>query len=420
MQHMLSTTPSGRWARGAASCTSDVQSGSTSSGSSGGTCIGGIIVNGKCEAKCAPNKCLPGNTCVNNQCVLQCTSHNDCYTGTQNCVAAKEDGTSADIMICKSNGLAAIGASCPFGDCSGVTSCPDGKFCDYTQCNGQPCAKDAAACGDDASCTIGVCPDKSACTVSACPADQCKPLKCLTAGDADADAYCTLPDCMGDQDCPGGFFCGTVRDPHAVCNAMPPKGNNNACGKTAEPCIDPANKPPGTTYFEGSVCLLRKMCLKRIDCTPCANALDCSLVLGQSCVGTGPSQSDMRCEQGCKIDKDCGPSYHCVSNACVPRFTGGCAGTGKFCEPCQTDEDCGMKGSTRECITLDLSGERACLDAAFPDACDPLMNDADCPKSPSGRNGHCLSENEGLMPGDKAYHKCYLPYDPNSNKYSCW
>jgi len=204
---------------------------------------------------------------------------------------------------------------------------------------------------------------------------------------------------------------------------MPAKGNNNFCGKTAEPCINPASPPPGTSYFEGSGCLLRKMCLKRNDCAPCAVNNDCSLVPGQSCTGTGPGATDMRCTQNCDPlhgDKDCGPAYHCVNSECVPRFMGGCKGTGKFCEPCLNDEDCGTKGSAVVCLVLDLSGERACFDRAFSAPCDPAMKDADCPQAPGGRHGHCLDESNGLSPGDLAYHKCYLPYDPNSNKYSCW
>jgi hypothetical protein len=165
---------------------------------------------------------------------------------------------------------------------------------------------------------------------------------------------------------------------------------------------------------------MRRMCLERFDCTTCKDNSDCSLTPGQRCVGTGPSGTDMRCALDCNIDKDCGPAYHCVTGSCVPRFAGGCVGTGKFCEPCQNDEDCGTKGSTMACVVQKLSGERMCFDRSYPSPCDPLMKDLDCPQAPGGRHGHCLDENNGLVPGDLAYHKCYLPYDANSNKYSCW
>src|SRR5262249_17861723 len=158
-------------------------------------------------------------------------------------------GTSADIMICKESGFAPIGASCPFQSCDGVTSCPDGKFCDFTQCGGDTCVKDDAACGNDPTCIKGLCADKTRCFPSQCSQADCQSrLVCRSAGDADADAYCTLPDCKDDSACPSGFYCGIVRDPHQVCGVMPQKGNNTFCGKTADPCIDPAMPPAGTSY----------------------------------------------------------------------------------------------------------------------------------------------------------------------------
>jgi hypothetical protein len=164
------------------------------------------------------------------------------------------------------------------------------------------------------------------------------------------------------------------------------------------------------------MCILRSACTKRIDCDPCQTDLDCSQIEGQVCVPVGPN-ADKRCVTKCKASKDCGPSYQCTGGNCVPRFMGGCIGTGKFCEPCQNDEDCGKKGSTVACVEVDdITGERGCLDLSFPDPC---TKTADCPTAPGGKHAVCGTE-LGAGPGDALYNKCYLPYNGNSNKFSCW
>lgn len=397
--------------------TTSTTGGTAGSGGTGpGECKNGVIIDDKCVAKCTPDKCIEGNVCVGNECKLKCTAHTDCSIGTQNCVPAKEDDTMADVSVCTDNGLSAQGTLCPFGkECATVTACPDGKACDYLQCGGAVCTKDAAACGDDAACTIGTCPDKSACVVPACPLEQCKPTVCRTAGEGDATAYCSTNDCHADTECPGGFKCGLIHDPHAICDSMPTKGNNNFCGKTKEPCVDPATfGMDGNTLMEGSMCILRKACTFRIDCDPCESDLDCSQVPGQHCQTVGP---DKRCVTGCNSSKDCGPSYTCTDHSCVPRFMGGCIGQGNFCEPCQNDEDCGSKGSTKACVEVDSStGERGCLDLSFPDMC---TKTADCPTAPGGKHAICGTE-LGAGPGDSLYNRCYLPYNGNTNKFGCW
>jgi hypothetical protein len=400
---------------GAGACGGDIESSTTASSTSGGgACVGGILVDGRCEGKCTPDKCIANNTCVGNRCLLKCDSHNDCYTGIQSCAPAVEDDTNVAINVCQPSGIPApIGAPCPFGtECQAYTACPDGRACDYRQCSGMACTRDEQACDQDPNCAIGKCPDQmTACTVPSCPQDQCKaPLVCRTTGAGDADAFCTAADCKDDNECPGGLFCGIVRDPHEICNSDPKKGNNDFCGTTAESCLDLATLPAGTSYFEGSVCVLRRMCLRRTDCTACENDLDCSIIPGQRCVGTGPAGADKRCLADCNTDTDCGPSYHCVSGSCAPRFPGGCKGTGQFCEPCQSDEDCGSKGSKMACVKDDLSGERACLDLSFPTVC---MSDLDCPTAPSGKHGRCIDNSASSI-----FQRCYLPF--SDEKYSCW
>jgi hypothetical protein len=325
-------------------------------------CKGGLLENGQCVAKCSPALCLTGNTCVGNQCELLCTSHLDCLDdGSQSCLPAKEDDTGKSIMTCQPNTKApGIGLKCPVGN----------------------------------ECAAG--------------------LRCITTGVGDADAYCTNDDCHADADCVDGFYCGITHDPHQICGLTPKKGNNGFCGTTKEPCIDPANfADGGKTLFEGSVCLLRRTCLKREPCAPCATDLDCSRRSGQTCVTIGAAKA---CAQACKAEGDCEPDAKCTAGACIPR-AGACKLAGAWCDPCVSDEDCASKGGGRIGCAQLSGGQRACLDFTFPTTC---MVDADCPKAPSGKNGACLDERQQLTAADANYHHCYFPIDAVTNKSSCY
>jgi hypothetical protein len=404
----------------------------TTSVSSTGTGVipcgeGGIVIDDVCVPKCVREECeaaFPNNTCVNNACALKCDSQTDCpYDGTLDCVAAVEDDTMAPIQVCAQNfKVPGYGRKCPFGDecdppnppLKPILACPDGTDCSpEVQCGGQPasCEKDEAACrGKAANCNIGKCPDMSPCVVQSCPANECAPLSCLTSGEGDAEAYCTRNHCKADADCPGGYFCGITRDPHLICGSDPEKPVNGE-----EPCIDPADYAlNGATFQEGPISLLRNTCLKRSQCATCASDIDCSQIPGQRCVAvSGPE--DTRCGRLCNTDDDCDLDYQCTTGACVPRF-GACSGQGNFCEPCQSDLDCGDATSTVSCRSA-TGDQKACFDGSFPDTC---MVDGDCPQSPSGDNGECLDAGEGLGPGDQLYQRCYFPYIPTTNKFTCW
>jgi hypothetical protein len=353
---------------------------------------------------------------VGNQCELKCTSHADCaLDGSQHCAPAKEDDTGMDIMTCQTNSKpAGMGATCPFGnECANWLACPDNTACLANQCGGDmmACVKDDAACKDNASCTIGKCPDGSACRTDC--TTNCKPwLECLTDGEADADAYCSKRDCMSDDDCIDGFYCGIVRDPHGICGSNPAKGNNSFCGTTVDKCV--SLPEAGTSRFEGSVCMLRKTCLKRDQGVACKTDLDCSQLPNQACVNFG---GETRCAHKCGVNLDCHADAKCDSDlgACVPKY-GKWVDPGQYCAPCKSDEDCGDKSTHFACVTI--SGDvHTCFDESFPTMC---MSDADCPKTPGGKTPHCLDENDGLMAGDPQYHRCYFPYNAATNKYSCW
>jgi hypothetical protein len=392
---------------------------------SGGECQGGVVVNGVCEGKCTPDKCIEDNTCVQNRCLLKCSHLDDCYNGDpthpdQDCRAAKEDDTDADILVCQTSGKAPFGTKCPFGsECDGILACPDGGACDYAQCGGAPCEKDEFACEGIDNCSVGLCPDgATACVVPGCPADQCKPLACITTGEGDTNAYCTLQDCTTDANCARGFQCAITHDPREICNTT--KGNNNFCGTTGDPCVDPADfASNGGTFQEGSVCLLRNTCTPRKQCDPCADDIDCSYLEQGKCTQVGP---DKRCTKACGTDKDCTPGYACdpTEKQCIPR-AGSCVGDGSFCQPCTNDTDCGDGSGTDgawACVE-ESTGERGCFDLSFPDAC---TTDNDCPVGPSGKHGHCFgtNPNDNSSPGDGVYHTCYLTWNFVNFKFGCW
>jgi len=392
-------------------------------------CLGGYVTKDhQCEGLCDPEKCLPGNICVENRCVLECDAHSDCLDdGTQNCAPAKEDGTSRDTMTCQPNGKTwGVGYKCPFGDeCGNYHSCSTtGEHCDPAQCGGaaDSCKLDEVACYARANCNIGKCPDGTPCTVFSCSPQECVAnLTCITKGDADADAYCSKNDCQSDADCAGGYYCGVTRDPRELCNSMPQKGNNNICGRVSinTPCIATSDLGNGNTLFEGQDCVLRKTCLKRNECAPCETDLDCSQGIANHCI-TMPMEAQKRCAKSCAMDEDCGRDFACqavgdAGTVCVHRF-GACEGSGKFCEPCLDDTDCGPLTGTSVCFTHN-DGQRGCGDISYPDTC---MSDADCPTSPSGKHAYCVLSD----PTDALYQHCYIfayiDLGGGNVKASCW
>ncbi|WP_156040819.1 hypothetical protein [Chondromyces apiculatus] len=374
-------------------------------------CVGGVLVDGICQGKCEPDLCKDQNTCVANQCKLLCSGHRECNLASQECMAAVEDDTSAEILVCqsKTKGVG-LGASCPFGQsqCESLFVCPDGSACGPEACGGRP---DQCAPRADGS---SACPDGTPC----CAEDQCMPLSCRSAGEGDAEAYCTMVGCRNDGDCAGGFTCGVTRDAREICGTD--KGNSNACGESDEPCIDLATA--GETYVEGSMCALRKTCLKRAPCDPCENDLDCSTAAGMVCTSIGGSN---RCAQTCNTDSDCEIDYACDAGACKPRF-GSCEGDGSFCQPCQDDLDCGPGALCTPVPGLDK--QKACLPWERPDPnapgiipALPCTTDADCPLTPGGfMHGECLNEDDGYAPADSGYGRCYFPFDSTVQKYGCW
>lgn len=403
----------------------------TSSTGCGGTdtpfCDGGFVRKaptdddpGVCEGKCKVEACGENNACSDNHCVLTCTSHGDCTPLAQECVTGKvEDDTKKTLSTCETNSRSTIGVRCAFGnECTGDFKCPDGTTpCDPKNTSGTPCAQadcnspfpPAYACRDGKACD-------PKCTGDACPCApaDCNPLFCRTSGQGDAEAFCTLRDCHGDSECPGGYWCATVRDSHEICGSSPQKGDNNFCGTTTEPCVDPSmSAANGTTFAEGPYCALRNECRVRRQCAPCETDLDCSAVAGQHCKMVGAAKA---CVRDCIGESDCEQGFACTDGSCVPR-SGTCVGDGTYCSTCRNDNDCGGPSSKFACVSFG-GAERMCLDVSASQAC---TADADCPTGPDGRHGLCADEDLGLTPTDSLYHKCYLPpFNKESNKFSCW
>ncbi len=357
-------------------------------------CEGGVIVDGVCEGKCDPSLCVENNVCVGNRCMLSCTSHNQCFAPfkgdaeLQGCLAATADSGSGlndgdAVFVCTTmNKALKIGTPCPLGD-----ECDD------------PATPDDWACPDGSPCTEGVGSD-------VCAADACKALTCRSTGVGDAEAYCTTVDCTADADCGPGMYCGITRDPTNICGTM--KGEEM-------PCLDPgAFTAGGATFQEGPISLLRNVCLEREPCAPCEAATDCSLREDMQCVQI----NDFRgCAKTCTTEDDCRNDYACTGGFCTPR-TGSCKppATDNFCHPCLNDLDCGTAQGTVACETTAVD-QKACFDTSFPDTC---TTNADCPESPSGKNGECLDEGEGLSPGDGAYQRCYFPFYQTQGSFECY
>jgi hypothetical protein len=322
------------------------------------TCVGGITLDdGGCVAKCDKSKCVANNLCVGNVCMLQCKLHSDCMADTQRCVPANEDETDAGVFICRDTDLKGNGVPCPNGN----------------------------------ECTF--------------------PDICRTNGVGDATAYCVSP-CVDDNDCPGGYECGTMRDPHAICGTT--KGNNGFCGTTSDACVTRDALAIEPHLIEGARCLERKICVKRLRCSPCTSDVDC-INPQAKCLQVG---ADFRCLDPCLRDTDCEAADNCTSAAgsdagfCRPRFGDCLAATPAFCTPCHFDRDC---EPNFECAGLH-GNERSCVDPQFATTC---STNSDCPVAPSGLHGTCLGVAQQVNPGDQLYHHCYVPEDVNE-AFSCY
>jgi len=347
--------------------------GSTPDGGAGSG--GSPAVGAKCSAN-ADCDATRGEFCVSGECRLACSSHFDCQ-GLGEC----------------SNGSDADGASGHYCDLSKPQK--PGQF--YTSCpNGSEC-------------------------------DAANGFFCVGAGAGDLDAYCT-DDCTSDTTCAAGFTCeALVRTP---CS--------NDCNLTGNPkdrmCVPSDQIGDGKPYQCSAHGVTRNVCRPRKFCSSCQTDADCLAAPNQLCA------ADQSGEKICTTLCDpkhpscpwgtagtCGMFDANVGLATCAHKFGKCAGTGKSCEPCVTDADCGSKGV---CTGSSFTGEHWCVDLSVSCSCDGnadangLCTGGGCPMTPGGLAMQC--EDNPATTGSKtgicigANTQNSLSLSPASPQNGCW
>ena len=315
--------------------------GQASAGAASAGAASSIPVNKKCgsSSECSSDQ---GQACVEGTCRLACNSHFDCQ-GLGECASALDaDGIS--------------GHFCELGHAQ-----KPGQF--YTHCSaGTEC-------------------------------DAANDFFCVGAGTDDLDAYCTT-DCTDDTSCAPGYACTPLTRPPCqdVCQL---KGN----AKDRQ-CVPSDQIGAGKPFQCASRGVTRNACRPRKFCSPCENDGDCLAVADQVCAKdeSGTSTCTQLCDPkhpSCPwgTAAKCGFWDTDLKRAtCEHRF-GQCTGTGKSCEPCLKDSDCGAKGA---CTSSNFTGERWCVDLSVSCSCaaaadaNGLCTGGGCPETPGGLSMTCV------------------------------
>lgn len=387
--------------------------------SSGNSCSG-VVIEGKCMQKCVDSACSAGTRCLidklNDECAHSCKTQSDCAVGT-NCVTwvfgngkkgqycarlpYTQGGNTGEYVACTLDnqcdtrrGFHCVGGKCQIvctssADCSSIGVCGPGG----TNTSGK---------------AVDVCvPDKmprgpgqfgSACPNGKSDCDTKSDFTCIGLPGS-TDTYCSLADCQSDSDCPADYFCSLQR------TATPPC--QNACGlqgDSSSTCAAASDIGVGKKYQCGPLALLRHYCLKRSFCNQCQTDTDCLAYPNQICAsdGNGHKYCTVRCDPAtgsCPwgTAAQCGVWDKSLGFAtCRHRF-GACTGTGKGCEPCIDDSDCGSNGL---CLVDQFSGEHYCVNLNDTCSCpagstnteNPACNGGGCPDTPGGLQGSCLGD----------------------------
>ena len=318
--------------------------GTAGAGNAGNAGAGSAPVSQPCTAnsECQTDK---GLFCVEGTCRLTCDTHFDCQ-GFGECTT----GTDSD---------GASGHYCELGK----TQQP-GQF--YTHCPAGPSDCDSAG-----------------------------GFFCISAGSEDLDAYCTT-DCTDDSTCAAGYACTPL--------TRVPCDNTVCKNVTADPkdrtCIPDDQIGPGKPFQCSSRGATRNACRPRKFCSTCETDSDCLAASNQVCA---KDQSGMKiCTQPCDLKHPSCPWGNAGTcgiwdaergvATCAHRF-GKCVGSGKGCEPCLKDADCGAKGV---CNSSSFTGERWCVDLSTACNCGAeaastgTCTGGGCPKSPSGLQMFCV------------------------------
>ncbi len=360
--------------------------------SSGEATCDGVQIRGRCEQKCDPAKCTEGFECVGNACRARCVHDFECGAG-EACLNTYEDTTRVPSPHCfpylegevtgqgtgcasdgecdTRRGWACVAATCQ-RVCKSHSDCPNGS------CTGQ--AEGRWLCEPD---TVDHAPGRygTTCPNGAADCDASGGFVCIGRGIQDPDNYCSKKGCTADSECPSGLYCGA--------------------------------------YGEGT-----RACLKRDYCRSCETDLDCRGLPNQVCAqdAGGKKICTQRCDPKVALPCPWGAASTCAETdptvggpTCSHAF-GSCVGSGKACEPCTANEDCGSQGA---CVAILGSLERLCIDMSF--TCEKKE---DCPLSPDGLQMDCLSADAAAE--SDLYKRCVPPniYEGSLSvggaRYSCW
>jgi hypothetical protein len=366
-------------------------------------CAGGQCKRRGCAA------CPDGARCVADECRDECTRVDDCEADEVCAVWRFENAGEASVCSTLEGRYTACGSDDECDQQAGF-SCVEGSC--RVACRSHDECSSVGHCAPLAGgmyCVAGAPTVRgqhgARCASGSSDCDTEGGFICLGAGPGDLDSYCTS-DCSGDSDCPAGFLCGTQRT--APCT--------RACDLPGDPnrpdCAPVAEIGPGLRYECGNLAVIRRVCERRSFCSPCERDEDCLSVPGQICA------RDESGERICTVPCDPNANSCPWGNAarcgqfdaergiptCSHRF-GSCRGTGKGCEPCLRDSDCG-EGI---CSTFGFTGERFCID--LDAACD-CAGDADrngvclghgCPTTPGGLDMVCL---QSRVVGDPLGERC--------------
>ncbi len=377
---------------------------------------GGVERDGQCFKLCDEAKCAENNLCFKTEerpegfCALQCTDVAGCPIGYKCDPNHETLSGESGLGFCKGLGLASDGA---LGTtCTGDAQCDTGHG--FT-CLGGKCTTPCAAIGDacptgyecvgnpspSAGGAKGMCAETKVPVVdkqygTPCPSgkdDACDTANGFSCVGPVGEGYCTKKDgCTSDDQCPTGYWCGTMR------TALDDKN------------IDFSKRP--------------RACVKRTWCTPCSTDVDCSLQLGAVCA------ADTNGEKFCSMPCVLGGNSCIIGAECVD--TGGGKGVcrpdvgvcheanPKGCSPCRNDADCGDNAICAGGSVGYKPGMNWCLTP-----CGEENGKSTCPVAPNGLEMMCLDDVNYDLGGpfsasdpNYIYKHCYAPYTvDNTEKY---
>lgn len=291
------------------------------------------------KTECDASRCAAGNQCIEDQGEVACRLPCDAQTGENGCPTNYTCRNNGKASFCAANSYAPTPAAGQFGARCDVKLGLVNPGCDSAQ--GFYCKGDSVN---------------------------------------DPTAYCTLFDCTSDDQCAGGYYCGSVN-----------KGPN----------ADTKQVLPGPENSE-------RACLPRDYCAPCSADVDCGPGVGgakQYCIADADGRGF--CTSACTRDTNCNDEARCAPiddalSVCYP-IADRCVGDGALCSPCLSNADCTAGG---QCIRGLYTSERTCSQPS-PSNCGerdcnaPPENMSECGfvgcSSREGDNypaGHCL----GLVP----------------------